>query len=180
MSEWLTIRADAYCDTVRDGTHDSPKPVESGHRLITSKHIANDTLSFSGANCISDEDYKAINQRSKVDVNDLLFSMIGTVGRVYRVESEPDYAIKNMGLFKVSDELKSKYLYYYLQSPEAKRHIDACLAGSTQKFMSLGSLRSFPVIVPGDEMSMAGIVAVLDSLTQAIRNNQQTNDYLAA
>ncbi len=180
MSGWITERADAYCDSVRDGTHDSPKPVERGHRLITSKHIANETLNFAGANCISDEDYEAINQRSRVDIGDLLFSMIGTVGRVYRVDKEPDYAIKNMGLFKISDELKSKYLFYYMQSPTARQYIDGCLAGSTQKFMSLTSLRAFPIVYPGDHATMAAIVDILDSITWKYRINQRTNDYLAA
>ena len=180
MSGWITERADAYCDSVRDGTHDSPKPVERGHRLITSKHIANETLNFAGANFISDEDYEAINQRSKVDVGDLLFSMIGTVGRVYRVDDEPDYAIKNMGLFKISDELKSKYLFYYMQSPTARQYIEGCLAGSTQKFMSLTSLRAFPIVYPNDHTTMAAIVEILDSLTWKHRINQRTNDYLAA
>ena len=179
MSGWITERADAYCDSVRDGTHDSPKPVERGHRLITSKHIANETLNFAGANCISDEDYEAINQRSRVDIGDLLFSMIGTVGRVYRVDKEPDYAIKNMGLFKISDELKSKYLFYYMQSPTARQYIDGCLAGSTQKFMSLTSLRAFPIVYPGDHATMAAIVDILDSITWKYRINQRTNDYLA-
>ncbi len=178
MSGWITERADAYCDSVRDGTHDSPKPVERGHRLITSKHIANETLNFAGANFISDEDYEAINQRSKVDVGDLLFSMIGTVGRVYRVDDEPDYAIKNMGLFKISDELKSKYLFYYMQSPTARQYIEGCLAGSTQKFMSLTSLRAFPIVYPNDHTTMAAIVEILDSLTWKHRINQRTNDYL--
>lgn len=180
MSGWITERADAYCDSVRDGTHDSPKPVERGHRLITSKHIANETLNFAGANFISDEDYEAINQRSRVDVGDLLFSMIGTVGRVYRVDDEPDYAIKNMGLFKISDELKSKYLFYYMQSPTAKQYIEGCLAGSTQKFMSLTNLRAFPIVYPNDHTTMAAIVEILDSLTWKHRINQRTNDYLAA
>lgn len=180
MSGWITERADAYCDSVRDGTHDSPKQVERGHRLITSKHIANETLNFAGANFISDEDYEAINQRSKVDVGDLLFSMIGTVGRVYRVDDEPDYAIKNMGLFKISDELKSKYLFYYMQSPTARQYIEGCLAGSTQKFMSLTSLRAFPIVYPNDHTTMAAIVEILDSLTWKHRINQRTNDYLAA
>lgn len=178
MSGWITERADAYCDSVRDGTHDSPKPVERGHRLITSKHIANETLNFAGANFISDEDYEAINQRSKVDVGDLLFSMIGTVGRVYHVDDEPDYAIKNMGLFKISDELKSKYLFYYMQSPTAKQYIEGCLAGSTQKFMSLTNLRAFPIVYPNDHTTMAAIVEILDSLTWKHRINQRTNDYL--
>lgn len=180
MSEWITERADVYCDSVRDGTHDSPKPVGRGHKLITSKHIANETLNFAGANCISDEDYEAINQRSKVDVGDLLFSMIGTVGRVYRVDAEPDYAIKNMGLFKMSDELKSKYLFYYMQSAVARQYIESCLAGSTQRFMSLSSLRAFPIVYPSDQTTMAAIVEILDTITRKYHLNRRINDYLAA
>ena len=111
-SNWTTTTAAEYCDSVRDGTHDSPKPVNSGYKLATSKHISGGKLDLSSANTISEVDFSSINQRSKVDRNDILISMIGTVGTVYRVSEEPNYAIKNIGLFKLSDEIKSKYLYF--------------------------------------------------------------------
>ena len=34
MSEWKTISADVFCDSVRDGTHDTPKQVEKGYKLV--------------------------------------------------------------------------------------------------------------------------------------------------
>ena len=43
MSEWKTISADVFCDSVRDGTHDTPKQVEKGYKLVTAKHINNNT-----------------------------------------------------------------------------------------------------------------------------------------
>ena len=67
---------------VKDGTHDSPKPQEFGHKLITSKYIHNNSIDLNGAYNISDTDFTNINKRSKVDTNDILFSMIGTIGLI--------------------------------------------------------------------------------------------------
>ena len=38
---WKTIRADEFCESVRDGTHDTPKPNETGYKLVTGKHVKN-------------------------------------------------------------------------------------------------------------------------------------------
>ena len=33
------LKAEEFCDAVKDGTHDSPKKTNKGYKLITSKHI---------------------------------------------------------------------------------------------------------------------------------------------
>ena len=101
------------CD-VRDGTHDSPKSVSDGKYLITSKNTKNGGIDYTGAYLISDEDYNQINLRSKVDIWDILFTMIGTVGEIGLVTFEPDFAIKNVGLIKTGNELLSRYLRHPL------------------------------------------------------------------
>ena len=176
---WLTVTAENYCDSVRDGTHDSPKQVSEGKKLLTSKHIKGGRIDSASANFISIQDFEKINERSRVDKNDILFSMIGTVGEIARVDQKPDYAIKNMGLFKIADELRSKYLYYYLKSPAAREYIISSMAGSTQQYLSLTALRAFPILVP-DDKSMTSIVSILDAIDDEIRNNSLINDYLAA
>ena len=62
---------------VKDGTHDSPKPQDNGYFLLTSKHLTERGLDYASAYKITKEDYESINKRSKVDTNDILFSMIG-------------------------------------------------------------------------------------------------------
>ena len=171
--------SDYFCDDVKDGTHDSPKHVSNGYKLLTSKHITNGVIDTKTAKTISPIDYETINKRSKVDVNDILFSMIGTIGSVCRIASEPNFAIKNMGLFKVSDEIRSKYLYYYLQSPTAKEYIASATSGSTQQYISLGSLRKFPIKYPSQQSDMQRMVEILDSLQKKITLNNRINDYLA-
>ena len=139
-----TLKASEYCDSVRDGTHDSPKKVEKGYKLITSKNIKEYGLDLDNASEISEMDYKKVNERSLVEKNDILYSMIGTIGLIHRVNYEPKYAIKNMGLFKIKDEQKSKWLYYYLKTPKMKNYINSLLAGSTQQYITLNNLRELP------------------------------------
>ncbi|MBI0113467.1 MULTISPECIES: restriction endonuclease subunit S [unclassified Gilliamella] len=140
------ITASEYCFSVFDGTHDSPKQSQIGYPLITSKHLSNNSLDIKNSYLISELDYNAINKRSKVSQWDILFSMIGTVGEVY-LEKNNDicYAIKNIGVFSCKDEDRAKWLYYYLKSPIAKKHIKRYLNGAVQKFLPLSALRDFPV-----------------------------------
>lgn len=166
--------ATEYCKKVFDGTHDSPKPVESGRLLITSKHIANRCLDTSSAYLISEEDFQSVNTRSQVHQWDILFSMIGTVGNVYIETSKKiDYAIKNMGVFSCQDKEKAYWLYYYLQSPLVKARIDAYMAGAVQKFVPLGFLRDLDI--PEFTESAKKIVQVLSALDDKIALNLRIN-----
>lgn len=178
MIEFITTTALEYCDDVRDGTHDSPKHLDNGYILITSKNIKDSEIDYNNASYISEQDYNKINERSLVEVNDILYSMIGTVGLVHRISQKPNYAIKNMGLFKISDEIRSKWLYYYLQSNEAKNEVNSRLSGSTQKFISLSNLRNMNVKYPKDKNDMKKTIKVLDSINNKIMINNQINNNL--
>lgn len=178
MIKFKILKAEDYCDSVRDGTHDSPKKTDSGYKLITSKHIKEYGLDLDSAYCISEKDFNKVNERSAVNINDILYSMIGTIGLMYRVESQPNYAIKNMGLFKISDEIKSKWLYYYLKLPKTQNYIKSLLNGSTQQYITLSNLRQIPIEMPENKGDMKKIIKVLDLIDKKIQINTKTNDNL--
>ena len=161
MSEKTEFKKLNEITDVRDGTHDSPKPVNVGKYLVTSKNIKNGTVNFDGSYLISEKDYNLINQRSKVDKNDLLFTMIGTIGEVGIVEQEPDYAIKNVGLIKTNNILLSKFLFYYLTSNGVKKYIKNNKSKGSQVFLALGKLRNIPIPVLSDVI-VEKIVNILD------------------
>lgn len=143
---------------VKDGTHDSPKPQDNGYFLLTSKHLTERGLDYASAYKISKEDYESINKRSKVDTNDILFSMIGTIGNSYFVEeTNINFAIKNMALFKTSAKRwLSEYLYLYLSSCDYKHYEGNSLSGSIQKFVSLRTLRDMPILYHEDIIKVFG------------------------
>ncbi len=148
---------------VRDGTHDSPKYQSKGYALITSKNLKRDGLNFDKIKYISEKDYLKINERSAVHQSDILFAMIGTIGNPIVVEVEPDFAIKNVALFKVPNEHDSYFLKYYLQSDYVMSKMQSEAKGTTQKFVGLGYLRSFSIAVPPLQVQQE-IVAKINTL----------------
>jgi len=146
---------------VRDGTHDSPKYVDKGFPLITSKNLKNGKIILDDANFVTKEDYDSINKRSKVDRGDILYSMIGTIGNFSLVEDEPIYAIKNVALFKFNDAaVFNKYFLYVLSSNFVKQQIELQQKGGTQKFVTLKILRNLQIPLPPlkTQQRIAGIL----------------------
>ncbi len=179
MEQWNIIKAYDYCYNVTDGTHDSPKQTEFGKYLITSKHIKDNRIDFESAYKISEDDYNKIITRSKVDQWDIIISMIGAYCGFCCIESskQTDYAIKNVGLLKVGNELKCKWLYYYLTSPHGKQQLSKLRSGSSQPYISLGALRNLDIPVP-NENTMNDIVSILSSLDDKIELNRRINGNL--
>ena len=174
---WETLRADEYCIAVKDGTHDTPKPVDFGYKLVTGKHVKNGQIDSSSAYYISEEDYNAINKRSMVERWDVIMSMIGTVGEAAVVKNDPDYAIKNVALFKCGgSEVRGKWLCYYLNSPEGKGKMLGEMKGSSQQFLSLKQLRELPIMF--SEEKVPRIVEMISNYDDLIENNQKQNKLL--
>lgn len=150
--KWEKVKLGDICD-VRDGTHDSPKQMENGYPLITSKNIKNGNLDFSNVSYISEADFNKVSQRSYVDVGDIIMPMIGTIGGACLIKSkEKDFAIKNVALFKKSTKILPEYLLFVLGSELIKTIFKNQAVGATQKFVSLGVLRELEIPLPPVEI----------------------------
>ena len=143
---WCWVRLNDYLD-VRDGTHDTPKYVVSGIPLVTSKNLNNGKLDFSNIKYISEEDHKQISLRSGVDVGDILFAMIGSIGNPVLIKENSNFSIKNIGLFKkyISDT-SMEYVYYMLLKLQDDMRKKA--SGGVQSFVSLSFLRDYLIPIP--------------------------------
>ena len=132
---------------VRDGTHESPKYQLEGRPLVTSKNLKDNGLDLNEVSLISNLDFEAINRRSKVNVGDILFGMIGTVGNPVLIERD-DFAIKNVALIKENEKVKNQFLNQLLKSPVFDKYIQREIAGNTQKFLGLSKIRNFQLHIP--------------------------------
>ncbi|MGL6099734.1 MAG: restriction endonuclease subunit S [Fusobacteriaceae bacterium] len=170
---WELVKITSIMD-IRDGTHDSPKYVEKGFPLVTSKNLKNNEIDFKNVKYISKEDMLKINQRSKVEKGDVLYAMIGTIGNpVYvNVESLNSYAVKNVAIFKPFDKKMGKYIFNYLNSFNFQQIVNSKLKGSTQKFIPLNILRSLKLPLPPLE-EQERIVNKLDSMLGRINEAKE-------
>lgn len=153
---------------VRDGTHESPKPSKEGYLLVTSKNLKNSKLDFSESYFISKEDYESINQRSKVEIGDILFGMIGTIGNPILLE-ECGFAIKNVALLKTSNLLEKYYILNFLKSSNIAKQFYRMNAGGTQKFIALSTIRELKIDMPSSEeaIKIGNFFNKIDSLTES-------------
>ena len=163
--------------SVKDGTHDSPKYFADGYSLVTSKNLKKEGIAFSETNKISEFDYNKINQRSKVENGDVLFSMIGNIGTIYKVEEQNvQFAIKNVGLFKTSKQIHLKnYIFQYLHSYDMKRYLPNVISGSIQKFIGLNSLRNIPILYNSDIIEQFNKISfpIFSRISNNVEQNQQ-------
>ena len=87
--------------------------------------------------------------RSKVDNGDIIMPMIGTIGNPIIVNSEREFAIKNVALIKFKDEcIINKYVYLVLKSKIFENYIENTKRGGTQNFLSLKDIRTFNIPLP--------------------------------
>lgn len=144
---WEKVKLGDLCEKIFDGTHDSPKPKESGYKLITGKHLQKGKVDFESAYYISKEDHLKIKKRSGLEKGDIMFSNIGTIGNLSMVTEDFEYSCKNMIVFRPQKDFQY-YLYTYLFNENNKNKMISEAAGSTQKFLSLGYIRGFEDLLP--------------------------------
>jgi type I restriction enzyme S subunit len=146
---WKKSLLGEVCD-VRDGTHDTPKYYESGYPLVTSKNVTSGKIDIRDCSYICEEDFVKINERSKVDIGDIIMPMIGTVGKPVIVTIEPNFAIKNVALIKFNDasSVDNIYVKTLLESEYFDRSVLSKIRGGTQKFIALGDIRRLEILLP--------------------------------
>ena len=182
---WTATRLGIAYD-VRDETHDTPKYVDIGYPLITSKNLSTGQLSFDDIKFISEQDHRQISERSLVERGDILLAMIGSIGNPVIVNTDCAFSIKNVALFKYFHRPSSHpgFLRLFLQN--AASEMQQLAAGGLQPFVSLGFLRNYPFPLPplAEQHRIVAkvdeLMALCDDLEVAKTEREQSRDRLVA
>ena len=180
-NHWNTVSLKMLID-VRDGTHETPSYVEktdNSYPLVTSKDVTSGQIDLTDCKHISQQDYESIIKRSAVSEGDILMPMIGTVGSPVLVEERLEIAIKNLALFRTSennDKITAKFLHYFLNSKECSMQFSLEGRGGVQNFVSLGTLRSLglPLISLEDQVQIADFLDYETAQIDTLIEKQQT------
>ena len=183
MMEMRYVELNEICD-VRDGTHDSPKYVQEGFPLVTSKNIIDGKLDLSTVNYLTQKDYDKINERSKVDRGDIIMPMIGTIGNPLLIGDFYKFAIKNVALIKFPNKnISNRYIWYFLKSDAFNKYVAEKNRGGTQKFLSLNDIRRMkvPYISYFEQISVVEkLDMVYKVIMQRIKELQLLDDLIKA
>lgn len=132
---------------------------------ITIREIRDNKVMFSDStDKINDDALRLCNNRSNLEVGDILFSGTGTIGMTALIDKEPtNWNIKE-GVYAIkpySDIIDSKFLMYMLQSKEIKKECLKRIFGGTVKSISMKDLMNIKFPIPPLEVQQR-IVDILD------------------
>lgn len=128
---------------------------------------------------ISKERYEEI--RNKFDVpkkGDILLSSVGTLGVAWLVDEDEFYFKDgNLTWLRCNEKMIPGFLYLWLNSLSARNQINAMCIGSTQKALTIETLKNFLVELPPIE-TQKRICRIIDPISNKIKTNNQINKNL--
>nr|HCI8678315.1 restriction endonuclease subunit S [Klebsiella pneumoniae] len=114
------------------------------------------------------------------EVGDILLTSVGTLGVSYQVSDDDLFYFKdgNLTWFRnFNDRVLSGYIYCWLKSPLARKKLDEISIGTTQRALTIASLKKVQIKIPSLDVQKK-IVFIYESLSNKIINNGKINQTL--
>ena len=142
---------------------------------MTIRSLVGTTIDWNNCDRCDDEALSKINSRSQLQIGDIIFSAIGTIGRTYYILEEPT----NWNISETSFTLRAKenvpndFFYGMLRSNEIQIKADKAAMGSTLRCLVMDSLCSLQYIEIPSYMMKLFAAKVSPLYRQIHRNNKE-------
>jgi type I restriction enzyme, S subunit len=146
----------------------TPKYInEEGVPYITSKNIRKGEINFDNVKNISKDDYLYVSKNREIQRDDILVSMIGTLGEVARVkDSDLPFYGQNMYLLRVNKKIIDvRYFYYFFDTIKIKTYLNSIKNNSGQGYLKQQHVDDIKIPIPPLPIQQE-IVNILDKFTQ--------------
>lgn len=181
--EWIMTTLDET--TSRFGTGLNPrKNFVLGHGnnyYVTIKNMGNNRI-YLDERCdkIDDEAIRRIQMRSDLKVGDLLFSGIGTIGRVFLIDKPATNWNTSESVFNLRPNAKvsSEFLYLLLLNNDMQDYAINLASGSVQKGIRMADLKKYSFFLPTLDV-IKRLTSLWKPLIKQIKANEVESDSLA-
>jgi type I restriction enzyme, S subunit len=171
---WSISKLEDVCIKITDGAHYSPKTQENGYPIATVENMKSSYIDVDSCRKISLEDFiKLKNNSCSPELNDVLFSKDGTIGKTFVYKQDDDIVLlSSIAIIKTNNELLyPEFCSYFLQSPLFYSSLENIKSGSAIKRVVLKDLKT--TILPLPPLSeQRKIAAILSSVDEAIEKTE--------
>ena len=171
---WKWVRLREICSKIVDGDHNPPAGVEyqTNFLMLSAQNINQDRLvNLNNVRYLSEDIFNAVNQRTNVADGDILFTIVGTLGRscVYR----GGYNVTFQRSVSVIKTIIHNYLFKYsLDAPFIQQFMVKNASGTAQKGFYLKQLEKLLIPLP-PLAEQKRIVAKIEELLPHIDRYEQ-------
>ena len=127
-------------------------------------NIKNNKLDLSDVKYIDNSDFNKLS-RSKLYINDLLFTYVGTIGEVALINQNNKYYLApNVCRIRPHECINAMYLLCLFNSNIIRKEINIYLTKSSQPALSMENIRKFKILVPclEEQTKIANFLSAFD------------------
>ena len=142
-------------------------------------NIKDGDLNLEDVKYIDSSDFTKL-KRSKLFRNDILFTYVGTIGEVARIQEDDKYYLApNVSRIRIKNRLLSEFLMYYMDRDLFyQKIIFPLIATSSQPALSMANIREFNITYPRDINEQQKIALVFSLISHHITLHQRKLDKL--
>lgn len=151
--KWEKVKLDDVLNKIATGLNPRKNFVlgEGENFYVTIKNMADNTV-YLDDKCdkVNDDAIIKTNKRSDLKIGDLLFSGIGTIGRVCLIDIPTNNWNISESIFtmRANKKISSEFLYMLLLSQDVQNYCQSKANGSAQKGIRMGDLRKYTFLLP--------------------------------
>ena len=163
------------CCFVKDGTHGTHKDYVGGIPLLSAKDIHDGEIDLTNnPRTISEKDYCSIYKKQKPAINDILITIVGSIGRTALVtDISTKFAFqRSVGWLRPKDSILPLYFKYLLLSETVQKQLSNKTNASAQGGIYLGTLENLSINLPHKE-EQAKVARFLSKIEERIKTQNK-------
>lgn len=177
---WKKVELNSILSKITTGLNPRKNFVlgQGSNYYVTIKNMSDNTI-FLDEKCdkIDDEAITIINKRSDLQTGDILFSGIGTIGRVYLIDIPTHNWNVSESVFtlRANNQISKEYLYSLLLSNDFQNYCQLHSQGAAQLGIRMAELKSFKFALPDEriiKLFTDKITHLLQFVSSLRRNNR--------
>ena len=165
--EWKHLNFKSITTMIKDGTHGSYNDLSEGIPLLSAKDIDNGKVIIpDDCRRISLSDYNDIYKNYSLKINDILLTIVGTIGRVALVSDITNkYAFqRSVGILRANEYNNPQFILYLLQTDFIKKQFYSKVNQSAQGGIYLDTLGKIDFKIPTlpEQEKIASFLTLID------------------
>lgn len=145
---WQTTSLGVLCKSISDGTHFTPRYVDSGIPFYSVENVTQGN--FSNTKYITAQEHELLIRRCKPERGDILLTRIGSLGDTKLIDWDVNASIYvSLALLKLKSDVCPEYIYAYTKSRRFVTDIERrSLLNAAPKKINMNEIEKVTILIP--------------------------------